>query len=45
MAKDFDKTWDEYMKAYAACKPEDFIAEMQQELDKRIAAYEAATKK
>ena len=45
MAKDFDKTWDEYMKAYAACKPEDFVAEMQQELDKRIAAYEAATKK
>ncbi|MBO4681458.1 MAG: sugar ABC transporter substrate-binding protein, partial [Clostridiales bacterium] len=45
MSKDFEKTWDEYMKAYAACKPEDFVAEMQQELDKRIAAYEAATKK
>ena len=45
MAKDFDKTWDEYMKAYAACKPEDFVAEMQQELDRRIAAYEAANKK
>lgn len=40
MAKDFEKTWDEYMKAYAACKPEDFIAEMQQELDRRIKAYD-----
>ncbi len=45
MSKNFDKTWDEYMKAYAACKPEDFLAEMQVELDKRIAAYEAASKK
>ena len=37
MAKDFDATWGDYMKAYNACKPEDFLAEMQEELDKRIA--------
>ena len=33
MAADFDKTWAEYMDAYNACKPEDFIAEMQEILD------------
>ena len=42
MSKDFEKTWNEYMKAYAECKPEDFVAEMQKELDKRIADYEKA---
>ena len=45
MSKNFDKTWDEYMKAYAECKPEDFLAEMQKELDKRISDYEKVTKK
>ena len=29
----YQRARDEYMKAYAACKPEDFVAEMQQELD------------
>jgi len=38
MSDDFDAVWDEYMKAYAAAKPEDFLAEVQAELDKRIAA-------
>ena len=33
MAKDFDKGWSEYMDAYKACKPQDFIAEMQDILD------------
>ena len=33
MAKDFDKGWGEYMAAYEACKPEDFLAEMQEILD------------
>ena len=33
MAKDFDKGWADYMDAYNACKPEDFIAEMQEILD------------
>ncbi|MBR5407011.1 MAG: sugar ABC transporter substrate-binding protein [Lachnospiraceae bacterium] len=33
MAKNFDKGWAEYMDAYNACKPEDFIAEMQEILD------------
>ena len=33
MAKNFDKTWSDYMKAYNACKPQDFLAEMQAILD------------
>ena len=37
MADDFEKGWDEYMKVYSDCKPEAFLAEMQTELDRRIA--------
>ena len=37
MADDFEAGWQEYMNAYNACKPEDFLAEMQTELDRRIA--------
>lgn len=33
MAEDFEKGWAEYMEAYKACKPEDFLAEMQEILD------------
>jgi len=33
MAKDFDAAWAEYMEAYNACKPEDFLSEMQAILD------------
>ncbi|MBO4926930.1 MAG: sugar ABC transporter substrate-binding protein [Clostridiales bacterium] len=36
MASDFEATWAEYMDAYNACKPEDFLAEMQVELDRRV---------
>ncbi|MFG6393361.1 MAG: extracellular solute-binding protein [Lachnospiraceae bacterium] len=36
MAKDFDASWDDYMKAYNKCKPEDFLSEMQSELDRRM---------
>ena len=36
MADDFDAAWDEYMEAYNACHPEDFLSEMQTELDRRI---------
>ncbi|MCR4923040.1 MAG: sugar ABC transporter substrate-binding protein [Lachnospiraceae bacterium] len=36
MADDFEGAWDEYMKAYNNCKPEDFLAAMQTELDRRI---------
>ena len=36
MAKDFDGAWSEYMKAYSDCKPEDFISELQTELDRRM---------
>ncbi len=42
MAEDFEKGWDEYMDVYAACKPEDFLAEMQEELDRRIKLAEEA---
>lgn len=38
MSGDFNSAWGEYMDAYNACKPEDFLAEMQEELDRRIAA-------
>lgn len=33
MAEDFEQGWAEYMDAYKSCKPEDFIAEMQEILD------------
>jgi len=36
-ATDFDAAWKEYMDAYNECKPEDFIAEMQTELERRAA--------
>ena len=33
MAEDFEQGWAEYMEVYNACKPEDFLAEMQAILD------------
>lgn len=36
MADDFEAAWEEYMGVYAGCKPEDFLAEMQAELDRRL---------
>ena len=36
MADDFEAGWDEYMDAYNECHPEDFISEMQAELDRRV---------
>lgn len=36
MADDFEASWSEYMSVYSECKPEDFLAEMQGELDKRM---------
>lgn len=36
MANDFEKEWEKYLDAYNACKPEDFLGEMQVELDRRI---------
>lgn len=36
MAEDFEKGWEEYMEVYAQCKPEDFLSEMQAELDRRL---------
>ena len=35
MSSDFEKTWAEYMTAYEACNPQAFLAEMQEELDRR----------
>ena len=36
MADDFDSAWDTYMDAYYACNPEDFLGELQTELDARM---------
>lgn len=36
MADDFDSAWDTYMDAYSACNPEDFLGELQTELDARM---------
>ncbi|MBO7450357.1 MAG: sugar ABC transporter substrate-binding protein [Clostridiales bacterium] len=36
MSKNFDSDWDAYQKAYAECKPEDFLAEAQAEVDARL---------
>lgn len=37
MAGSFDSAWEEYMKNYQAANPQDFLAEMQEELDRRAA--------
>ncbi|MFR3166217.1 MAG: hypothetical protein ACLTQG_30745 [Hungatella sp.] len=36
MAEDFEQGWQEYMAAYEGCKPDAFLKEMQEELDRRI---------
>lgn len=36
IAEDFEAIWSEYMEAYERCKPEDFLAEMQEEVYRRI---------
>ncbi len=36
MAEDFDAAWAEYMEAYNGCNPQDFLDEMQAELERRI---------
>ncbi|WOO38257.1 extracellular solute-binding protein [Anaerocolumna sp. AGMB13020] len=36
IAGDFDESWNKYMDAYNACKPEDFLKEMQEEVYNRI---------
>ena len=35
MASDFESTWNEYMDAYNSCNPQDFLDEMQAELERR----------
>ncbi len=35
MSGSFDSDWDAYMDEYAACNPEDFLQEMQDELNRR----------
>ncbi len=37
LASDFESAWDEYLDVYATAKPEDFLGEMQTELDNRLA--------
>ncbi len=36
IADDFDAKWNEYLKAYGACKPEDFFVEVQEAVYDRI---------
>lgn len=36
MASDFDSAWSDYMTQYETCKPEEFIAAMQTELERRM---------
>ena len=38
MSSDFDAAWAEYMEAYEAVNPQDFLDEMQAELERRAAA-------
>lgn len=38
MTDDFESMWEQYMASYEACHPEIFFAEMQAELDRRLAA-------
>ncbi len=35
MADDFEAAWEQYMAAYNAVNPQDFLSEMQEELDRR----------
>lgn len=35
-AENFEKTWDDYMDAYKACKPEDYVNMMAEELESYI---------
>lgn len=35
MASDFDSAWNEYMSVYESCNPQDFLDEMQAELNRR----------
>jgi putative aldouronate transport system substrate-binding protein len=35
MASDFESTWSEYMGVYESCNPQDFLDEMQAELERR----------
>lgn len=36
MADNFESEWNTYMKAYKGCNPQDFLDEMQAELDRRM---------
>ena len=36
MAENFETGWEDYMKVYNECKPEDFLSEMQTELERRV---------
>ena len=38
MASDLESAWEEYMDAYEGYNPQDFLDEMQQELDRRVSA-------
>lgn len=37
MAPNFDDAWKKYMTAYEQCNPQDYLSELQAEVDKRVA--------
>lgn len=37
MADDYEAAWADYMEVYEATNPQDFLGEMQAELDRRMA--------
>ena len=39
MSDDFESMWKKYMKAYSHCNPQDFLDEMQEEVDRRVGNY------
>ena len=38
MSSDFEKEWNNYVTEYNQCNPQDFLNEMQAEVNKRIEA-------
>ena len=41
ISKDFEADWDAYQKAYAECKPDDFLKEAQEAVNARLATAQS----
>lgn len=44
MAEDFEAAWEAYLQAYQKCQPQDFLEQMQLELERRMALVENGEK-